>query len=53
MHDMQFALYDDWGYPVTEEQKYIPQFRERCGTCGRQMVCNGCSGCGSCEKLKA
>ena len=50
---MQFALYDDWGYPVTEEQKYIPQFRERCGTCGRQMVCNGCSGCGSCEKLKA
>ncbi len=50
---MQFALYDDWGYPVTEKQKYIPQFRERCGTCGRQMVCNGCSGCGSCEKLKA
>lgn len=26
---MQFALYDDWGYPVTEEQKYVPQFRER------------------------
>lgn len=49
---MEFVLCDDWGYPILEGQKYKPQFRERCDTCGRQMVCNGCSSCGNCEKKK-
>lgn len=49
---MEFALYDDWGYPIPKEHRHKPQFRERCDTCGRQMVCNGCSNCGNCEKKK-
>lgn len=49
---MEFSLYDDWGYPIPTEQRHIPQFRKQCDTCGRQMVCNGCSNCGNCEKPK-
>lgn len=47
---MEFALYDDWGYPLLPEQRYVPYFGRQCKTCGRQMVCNGCSRCGNCEK---
>lgn len=47
---IEFSLYDDWGYPIPKEQWHIPKFRQQCYTCGRQMVCNGCSNCGNCEK---
>ncbi len=49
---MEFILYDDWGYEIPEEQRHIPQFRKQCYICGRQIVCNGCSNCGNCEKSK-
>ncbi len=47
---IQFDLYDNWGYPIPQEQLYVPHFRERCRTCGMRMSCNGCSNCGACEK---
>ncbi len=47
---MHFKLYDDWGQPIPEENRYIPQFRQRCQTCGSKLICNGCSNCGNCEK---
>lgn len=47
---MHFKLYDDWGQPIPEESRYIPQFRQRCQTCGSKLICNGCSNCGNCEK---
>ncbi len=49
---MEFALYDNWNNPIPQEQRHIPQFRKQCYTCGRQMICNGCSNCGKCEKPK-
>ena len=47
---VKFELYDSWGYPVRDEDRYKPVFRERCETCGMQMCCNGCSNCGKCMK---
>ena len=47
---IRFDLYDTWGFPIPEEDRYHPVFRERCETCGMQMICNGCSNCGRCEK---
>ena len=46
---IHFDLYDSFGYPVRDEDKYKSVFRERCKTCGMQMCCNGCSNCGKCE----
>ena len=50
---MVFDLYDDWGYPIREEDLYVPHYRERCETCGMKISCNGCSDCGACEKRQA
>ena len=47
---MHFKLCDGWGQPIPEENRYIPQFRQRCQTCGSKLICNGCSNCGNCEK---
>ena len=47
---MHFDLYDSWGFSIPEEQRHKPVFRPRCETCGMQMICNGCSNCGKCEK---
>lgn len=46
---IHFDLYDSWGYPISEDDRFKPVFRERCETCGMQMCCNGCSGCGKCN----
>ena len=47
---MHFDLYNDLGYPLPDEDRYKPTFRERCDTCGMRLTCNGCSSCGKCEK---
>jgi protein gp37 len=46
---IQFDLYDSFGYPISEEDRFKPVFRERCKTCGMQMCCNGCCNCGKCD----
>ena len=46
---IHFDLYDSLGYPISEDDRYKPVFRERCETCGMQLCCNGCSNCGKCE----
>ena len=48
---VHFDLRDAWGQPIPEEVRYVPHFRERCQTCGSQIICNGCSDCGKCEKV--
>ena len=45
---IDWKLTDGRGMPVPEDQLYHPTFRERCQTCGMQLICNGCSGCGRC-----
>ena len=45
---IHFDLYDSWGYPITEEDRYKPVFREHCANCGMRPTCNGCSNCGKC-----
>lgn len=47
---MHFELYDSEGYPINEEDRYIPVFRKKCDTCGMRMACNGCSNCGKCDQ---
>jgi hypothetical protein len=46
---IHFGLYDSLGYPITEEDRYKPVFRERCANCGMRPTCNGCSNCGKCD----
>ena len=46
---LSFDLYDAWGFPVPQADRYQPVFRPRCEMCGMQMICNGCSNCGRCE----
>ena len=45
---MHFNLVDDWGYPIPQEELYVPHFRTNCETCGSRLICNGCSNCGKC-----
>ena len=47
---IHFNLYNDMGYPLSDEDRFKPTFRERCETCGMRLSCNGCSNCGKCEK---
>ncbi|MDO4460376.1 MAG: DUF5131 family protein [Clostridia bacterium] len=48
--EWHYDLYDEWGYPIPEEKRFVPHFREHCNTCGSRMICAGCSDCGRCEK---
>ena len=45
---IRFDLVDDWGYPIPQEDLYVPHFRTNCETCGSKLICNGCSDCGKC-----
>ena len=45
---IRFDLVDDWGYPIPQEELYVPHFRANCETCGSKLICNGCSNCGKC-----
>jgi peptidyl-tRNA hydrolase len=45
---IHFDLVDDWGYPISQEDLYVPHFRANCETCGSKLICNGCSDCGKC-----
>ena len=45
---MEFKLHDGWGYPIPEEQMYVPYFGKHCRECGMRISCNGCSRCGKC-----
>ena len=47
---MVFHLTDDWGYPISKERLYVPNFGRNCTECGSKLICNGCVDCGKCEK---
>ena len=47
---IKFDLYDSFGYPIPQSERYIPFFRGKCETCGNRPICNGCSNCGKCDK---
>ena len=46
---LTFDLRDPLGFPIPENELYMPVFRERCQSCGMKMICNGCSNCGKCR----
>lgn len=43
-----FKLYDEYGWPIGEDNLYQRHFREQCDTCPMKLTCNGCSDCGRC-----
>lgn len=48
-----FDLTDGWGYPILEENLYVPHYGKNCAQCGNRLICNGCADCGKCgEKEK-
>lgn len=47
---INFSLTDNFGRALTEDELYIPHFRERCDTCSSKLICNGCSDCGQCQQ---
>lgn len=47
---IEFKLADHFGFPIPQEQLYVPHFRENCEKCGSRLICNGCSDCGRCER---
>lgn len=46
---MKFVLKDKYGRQISEENLYVPHFRENCKKCGSKQICNGCSDCGRCK----
>ncbi len=49
---MRFDLRDSWGLPIPDAERYVPHFRKHCEECSMQLVCNGCSDCGKCERQR-
>ncbi len=50
---LEFKLYDSWGYEVPPERLYVPRYHPvSCRECASRLTCNGCSGCGQCEKRR-
>lgn len=45
---LHFHLCDEIGFPIPPERLHVPYFKDHCGSCGSQMICNGCSNCGKC-----
>lgn len=50
---IEFDLFDDWGYPISEDKLYVPHYRSNCEQCGSQLICDGCSDCGRCKQISA
>ena len=48
---MLWKLKDLRGWPIPEEDLYVPFFSDKCRTCGMQPICNGCSKCGRCGQV--
>ncbi len=49
--DIKFILTDEYGSRIPEEKLYIPRYHPaNCRECASRLTCNGCSGCGKCEK---
>lgn len=46
---MEFHLTDDWGYPILQENLYVPHYGDMCQECGSKLICNGCADCGKCK----
>ena len=47
--DIKYQLYNKYGDLLLKEDLYIPFYKESCNTCGRKLICNGCSNCGKCK----
>lgn len=47
---VKFKLTDRFGRELELNELYHPSFRKECERCGSRIICNGCSGCGKCEK---
>lgn len=51
-HEMRFKLQQSAQgslFPA-EAEIYQKHFGKHCQTCGSRLICNGCSGCGACER---
>ena len=46
---IDYKLYDDFYNLISDNDLYKPEFRDKCGSCGSKIICNGCSNCGKCK----
>lgn len=46
---IKWKLTDGFGIPLTQDELYIPSYKEHCHRCGSKLICNGCSDCGKCK----
>lgn len=46
---IQFTLTDCFGKKLSQDDLYVPHYREHCKKCGSKLICNGCSDCGRCQ----
>lgn len=45
-----FDLRDPLGWPIPADALYTPRYGDHCHECASRLICNGCSGCGQCER---
>ncbi len=50
--EIVFNLHDSLGFPIRDEDMYVPYFAPHCERCSMRMTCNGCSRCGRCGKVE-
>lgn len=46
---INFHLTDIHGNEISQEDLYVPYYRQTCQKCGSRPICNGCSKCGKCK----
>jgi len=44
----RFDLRTALGFPLEDEDRCVPRFKEHCSRCGSRPFCAGCSDCGKC-----
>ncbi|MCR5731902.1 MAG: hypothetical protein K6G51_03050, partial [Sphaerochaetaceae bacterium] len=49
--EFHYNLHDSLGFPIRQEDMYVPYFSKHCDNCPMRITCNGCSRCGKCKYI--
>lgn len=47
---IDWKLINQMGMEIPQTDLYVPKYQANCKDCASQLICNGCSNCGKCEK---
>lgn len=47
---IDWKLINQIGMEIPQTDLYVPKYQANCKYCASQLICNGCSNCGKCEK---